>query len=374
MVQTREQTRKGAPPPSTIEPFSAGIQNNALHNPPKKRGLTHRHSQSEDNPPAPPDEDKQEGDEQGGDEQEEDGKEDFAGLDDDGGVPGLPPAPNVARTLEGVVQAVPHVLRDTVSYITGLDVHHLILATPAFRPVLRGLNAPRPLECQDSPVVPMLKHQDPTNFNLLIFQQVQLSQPTPCTTPAAYTVPLKRCEGYVLGYTGQNNALDHGPNFLVCQHCVQKAWEAYSMFVKSRGVDLCNRCSQFYRRSNESPHCPPNYWPQCTCLWDDKIWLCRTCRMAKSSGERDYALNWIQMHQNFAAMHAAAGQGTHPRHYVDSESRNGESYCPCGFNVQGKIGTYNNVLNQNAAPNFRPLVRLCIYCQKERFLTDSRLD
>jgi hypothetical protein len=162
----------------------------------------------------------------------------------------------------------------------------------------------QPLTCQDFPVVPMLKQQDLTNFDLLTFQQ-----PTPCTTPATSVIPLKLCEGHTRGYSGRENAEDHGANFYVCQHCFEKAWEAYSMFVKCRGVDLCSRCSLDFRRRNRHPIRPPNHLPQCMCLWDDKIWHCTTCRIVKARMDRDNALSWIQDFPVFIAMHVRG-----PRH------------------------------------------------------------
>jgi hypothetical protein len=218
----------------------------------------------------------------------------------------------------------------------------------------------------------MLKQQDPINVDLLTFQQVALAQPTACTTPATSTIPLNRCEGQEYGYDGQENIAGHGPSFWGCQHCVPKNWEAYSMFVKSRGVDLCNTCSRNHRTRQATPIFPASHPRQCTCLWDANIWLCRTCRMSISSIDRDIALNWIQSLPQFSAMHTP-GQGTHPRDYINSESRNGQSYCPLGFNDQGKVQSYNAIIQQNP-PNFRPLVRLCIYCRKQRLLTDCRFD
>ena len=89
--------------------------------------------------------------------------------------------------------------------------------------------------------------------------------------------------------------------------------------------------------------------------------------------DRREALDWIQRQTNFVPMHVP-GQGAHPKDYIDPESWDGESYCPCGHDVQGKIQSYNNFFDPTAAPNFRSLVRLCTYCRRERFLTDTRLD
>jgi hypothetical protein len=389
MVQTRGQTRMGATPPGSVTAFSTDIQKDTTCYPPKRRCRKGPAHQSENNAPEPPQQDEtfdppgsnrsqqlrenEHPDPPGVDPPESPCEDEHSNPPDNSGDDGtreVPSSSPARRLTLGVFKGNLGILNDVVSYITGLDLHHLILAMPVFRRHLRSASSLRPLVCQDSPVVPMLKHQDPTNFNLLTFQRVPLLQPTLCTTPATSVIPLKRCEGHALGYSGQDGVPDHGPNFLVCQHCVQKAWEAYSIFVKSRGVDLCYTCSREHRRRNAPPIRPPNYPRQCTCVWDDKVWLCRTCRMAKANEDLGIAMHWFQSQSlsNFVPMHAA-DQGAHPRDYIDPESRNGESYCLCGMTVQGKIASYGN-----DHPNFRPLVRLCIYCSRERFLTDSRLD
>ena len=376
MIQTRGQTRNGAPPPSIVEPFSTAIGNNTINNPPKRRRVRPTVRESEDKTSEPSHEELPQQDEHSNaaEAPETDEHLNLSGNNSARGTSEVPPAPRISPTLNGVCRAEEDILRDIVSYITGLDLHNLILALPLFRRLLRASNAPQPLACQDCPVMPMLKHRDPPFSNLLAFEQAPLPQPMRCTTPATALVPLKRCEGHALRYTEQDEKLDHGPDFWVCQHCVQKAWEAYSMFVKSRGIDLCYMCSRNHRIRNGPPVRPPNYPRQCTCLWDDKLWLCRTCRISKSTEDRTYALDWIQAQQNFVPMHVAQGRGTHPRDFIDSDSRDGESYCPCGLDVRGKLRSYDNFFDESAPPNFRPLVRLCLYCRRERFLTNSRLD
>lgn len=364
MVQTRGQTRKGAPPPAAVEPFSNAIRNNNINNPSRRTRIRRRvRNESEGNDADAPEENDPSGP------AEPPYEDDYLQSATRKNKGGLPPAHKIVPTLIDACCAEPDILRDIVSYITGRDLHFLIRAIPAFHRPLRAQNAPRPLSCQDCPVAPMLKQQNPMNHNLLTFQQTPLPQPTPCTTPATSVIPLRQCEGHKYSYSGLDGVPDHGPDFWVCQYCVQKAWEAYSMFVKSRAIDLCWLCSTNYRRAFPSPAYPH----LCTCVWDDKIWLCRNCRIAKATEDRYNGLYWVQSRPGFLAMHVP-GPGTHVRDYINSESRHGESYCPCPLDVQDKIRSYRSLWDESAPPDFRPLVRLCIYCRKERFLTNSRFD
>lgn len=96
---------------------------------------------------------------------------------------------------------------------------------------------------------------------------------------------------------------------------------------------------------------PPNNPRQCTCLWDDRIWLCTTCRRAKSREDQILALRWIQAQPNFVPMHVS-GQATQPRDYIDPVSRDGDSYCPCGLDVRGKIQVIRQLVRPGRCSGF----------------------
>jgi hypothetical protein len=104
MGQIRGQTRNGAPPPATVEQFSAAIQNSNINNPSRRpRNRQHVSSESEISPPALPQEDEQ----SSHSELPDDNQSNTSSNHDDGGTSRPSRAPDVARTLTDVFWQCP---------------------------------------------------------------------------------------------------------------------------------------------------------------------------------------------------------------------------------------------------------------------------
>ena len=166
MVQTRAQTRQGAPPPPTIQPFSKGIKNSIINKPPRGRhvGLNAARPEdkveepSDENEPAKseelPHEDKQLHQTEAAPEDKElspfqvaqNQKHSSASeTDNTSGGYSVLPAPNII----GVCWALQPVLRAIVYNLTDLELHNLLTAIPPLQPLFEIPNPPRPLAWPD---------------------------------------------------------------------------------------------------------------------------------------------------------------------------------------------------------------------------------
>jgi hypothetical protein len=324
MVQTRSQTRAGAPPPPNLWPEAVEAADVA------------------------------EGAE-GAEEAEE-----------------LPPLnlANILTTARGGQPFLP-ILIPLLRFLNAVDLDRLLKAFPFLRIALQHPAVPQPsFRCQDNPPLPGIKVRDQASpFHLLVDPRIGPRQP--CDIPGHHMVVHRRCEGPRLGYH------NHGDNFWVCVHCVRRAWERYSLAFKVICYDLCLHCSNNYRS-----HHPISALHQCVCQWeqsDARLHLCTDCRIDESRDDHaadfdlltGYNINISPIHlpllQLFVAMIPLVP--TRISDFIDEHAALGESTCTCGRSVTDKIQTYRMPGMPQPAYDFSSLVRICSHCRMEKFVT-----
>ncbi len=166
MVQTRAETRRGAPPPPTIQPFSEGIENSIVNRPLRKdriRVYVTRPKARFEEPSdedellksgKPPHEDRQSKQARAAPETNELSfskaahKQKHSNASDNrpasGGYTVLP-APNII----GVCWAFQHALRGIVRNLTNLEFHNLLIAIPPLQLLFEAPDPPRTLAWLD---------------------------------------------------------------------------------------------------------------------------------------------------------------------------------------------------------------------------------
>ena len=283
-----------------------------------------------------------------------------------------------------LLQCTGPVLDATTTYLDGKTIHNLIKAAPWLYEAIRSRTKSQTLRCDNHPNPPMIKVQDPFNQNKLTFSGAGAQPPFElCRRDRLSNLELRPCEGVSRGFVTllEDGSNSHGPDFLVCQYCVQNSWLAYSMFVKHRSVDLCYQCSKYhilrcakYAAEEKAP-------PECSCLIEDvRMWLCTACRRNKSEADEYWAQDWIasEHYSRFAPMHLSPNQQLqHPGPislWSDPDQREGESLCLCGKDPREKIQSYTGHVRAVGPETYKPLVRLCLYCRKQRFITGPRID
>lgn len=292
-----------------------------------------------------------------------------------GGLNPSPPARPSNPTLSGMLSAGPP-LENLLDYLNEWDRRSLICALPLFRDALRHPQVRPRFTCQNYPDHACLKIQNAANHLQLALTEDGLVRGQ-CTTPAqapqgpnapahlrrAALVRQQNCNGFELGYTTDPlHQRPHGQYFWVCEVCARKAWEHHSVLHEPRAIDLCLNCSHAHRAAHGNSDID-----QCTCLWDqsaDKIHLCTDCREFKAETDIAEMLHWVHTHL-MTPIHDP--RGLHIKHYIDEHQRIGESTCTCGMPVLQKITSH--ILAAPTTVTFDQMVRICVHCHKERFLT-----
>jgi hypothetical protein len=332
MVQTRSQTRAGAPAPAELWPR------------PRRRGPAREAPPDEPVPPAPP--------------------------------PPPPPPPSLTLvnilTTRGATQPFIPILASLYRFLNAADLDALLQAFPFLRGPLQDPRAPLPsFRCQDHPPLSCVKEGDPASaWNLLV--SIRPGPRAPCNIPGHHMIQHKKCEGYRLGYRF------HSENFWVCVHCARRAWERYSLTFKPVNYDLCLHCSRAYRNSN-----PIAALNECSCQWggsDAQLHLCTDCRDARGREQHGedcdmlsgYNSNTDPLHGPLVGLQRRRDRVAH---FIDRKGPFGESTCTCGRDVTQKIATYQvtpaAALVMPFVHDFVELVRICSHCRKEKFLCHS---
>lgn len=250
------------------------------------------------------------------------------------------------------------VLKLFCHYINGSDRENICKAfegtTMDMRDGLQHKAAPLPQSmCEDYP---------PLNAATWRRSRLYSPRPTPrvprqpCDIPAHQIVRQRKCQGPSLGYK------HHKDNFWVCDHCVRRAWETYSLEHRPVCYDLCRSCSLEYRKNN-----PIAALGHCLCLWerpDSQIPLCAQCRQTHAAASEQADLNLLRASQMRRPMFTADRRHEQARGLKEfiQPTLFGESKCTCGVLAMDRINSYPLV-----PPRFGRLVRICSHCQKENF-------
>jgi hypothetical protein len=330
MVQTRSQTREGAPAPP-------GLWSQAEIRPGRRRPV--RRLPPPRSPLRPP----------------------------------PPPPPrltlfNILTVRDATEPCLP-IVASLYQFLNAVDVDIFLQAIPSLRAPLQNPHVPLPsFRCQDCPPLPCVKITDPASPWHLMMAAREGPGP-PCEIPGHHMTQHKKCEGHGLGYTF------HSENFWICMYCVRRAWDMYSMTSRPLCYDMCLACSQAYRASN-----PVAALNECSCESEREglqLYLCSRCRQARGREEHGQDCDRLAgYNSNMDPIHGPLLGGalvfTRQRdrvaHFIDPAGPFGESTCICGRDVTQKIDSYLVGPPPFTWHDFAELVRICSHCHKQKYL------
>ena len=286
-------------------------------------------------------------------------------------IPWRPTLVNILTTRGGTQPFIP-VLKSLYRYLNAVDLEVFLQAFPFLRGALQDPRAPVPsFRCQDRPPLPCIKRRDPASmWRLKVQSGVGMRQP--CSIPGHYMVPHRKCEGPRLGYHnhGENfwvcvhcvrqawerYSLAVKPIcYDLCSYCSQN-------YRRAHRIAALHQCLCQWEHRDAGLH-----------LCTD----CRITRSSQENDVdygilRGYNSNMDPIHLPVMPFFLGpVPQPTRIADFIDERGAFGESTCICGRDVTAKIDSYQlpPLAGLPTVFDFSGLVRICSHCRKEKFVT-----